>query len=671
VKNIIYRVAILIQALMLFYDYYLYRYVEKVIFNNTFTALSAYLSVLLLITIIIARLIFAEDKKMILVLFSIASLEAVGNYILKSSFHVGYITHMIGLSLLFFIAFEHDKRIKVVQFIENKLSIKQLIIVVFFMYVFALIYFNVFRQGQEISLLGDPINTWVLSGWDQSAYYRMVLQIVDGTWFFGGYNDGYRYPIGYPLLSVLGYYIYSDNPFLAINITLYISTIILVYISLGRVTNKSIALIAILFLGLQSPILSIDDNFMRSMILPYNNIVTIFATSVFLYYLFVSRKIKKFEFLAIGITVGFVLLSRYGDMLFFIIPMLFLSLYKSDGSRLSAILMSFCPVVFFLLSALYLNNIFYGDFFTFYHDFTGKHEYWFHPLALKTVFWRFIEVFFLPVVSANGNIGSLLLPMVYVIFLPLGILTLIKRNYLSEVIIILIIMVSNIWYFSSTDAVFGHNIKYDALRYFGPSIIIILFLSFIGIHHIVTKSTSKSFVCELTVLSVFFFTIVFLNPIKDTLNGVSMFDFSIDYMGKSDVVSRTSYPNYGQDGFYDYNFNIAINSFFPVYLKSISVLGPHGGLFISEGIEKNNGLWGVGIINEYNKNVKLGWGDNLYKNSYLDEKKELILSIPIPNENLIGEYSFTIKTLTNEHQESFVVTRDTVNKKNKTIFMED
>ena len=73
-------------------------------------------------------------------------------------------------------------------------------------------------------------------------------------------------------------------------------------------------------------------------------------------------------------------------------------------------------------------------------------------------------------------------------------------------------------------------------------------------------------------------------------------------------------------------------------------------------MNKKAELWGVGIMNGYGEQVKLGWGDNLYRNSYLDGRKDLTLFLPIPFQKLTGRYVFTVHTSTRSKEVVFELT---------------
>lgn len=643
------NIFLLAQLFLLIHDFRLFNFIDG---SRSY---SSAISIILLLSLFLLDKIFRRNSIFFFISI-IIFLEMMGNYILKGRLHVGYVTHLLTLLVLIFEISKSSVKSKIILFLKKILTIRTVIIYAIILYFIVYLFFDGFKTQNLKSVLGDSIQTWVLGGWDQSAYYRMVLKIIDGKWFFGGFNGGYYYPIGYPLLGALGNFFYKTNPFFIINLSCYVIIIYFVFKILKEHTNIFLAFIAITFIGLQSPMISIDDQFMRSMIFPYNNVISISASAMTLYYLFINRKIKIYELLILGIIIGWVLVSRYGDVIFFIIPLLYFSIFKSEKKHIHSLLIAFSPMLIFFIFILFLNHIFYGNMLTTYYSFSGKHKYWFHPFAFDVHFFRFLEVFLFPFISSNRKLASFLLPMSYVIFIPYGIYYLIRiKKYYYETIIALLFIISNILYFTSTDAATGLQIIYDCFRYFSVSIPFLVFFSFLGIYFTTFHFRKQIHKYKNIFFFIIFVSLISLKPISAFFHNLATYNYSIKFIGIGDKVARKPYPNYGKDGFPDYIFKIKIDSLFPVYLKNISVISPHGGMFVSENINKKdkNNLWGVGIINEYGKQVKLKWGDNFYKNNFIDYKKEITIILPVPTEGLVGKYEFILTTSKGQKKRPF------------------
>ena len=618
-----------------------------IISNFKSTKYSYTLTTLLLITLITAYIIY--KSRAILILLVVIFLEAIGHYSLKGSVHTGYITHFIALLYLLYIS-TSDVYKNIYISLINKINIKHLFLMAIILYLFMYLVYGGFNGHSGRSIGNDIINVWFFTGSDQSSYYKMILKIVNGEWFYGGYRGDFLYPLGYPLLGSLGYFIYKDNPFFLINIIVYVTMLITIYYSVNRYTNKVFALSAFFILAMQTPILNINDWFMKSMILPFNNIVSFLASSVILYYLFIDRKLNKKELFLVSFVISLVLLSRYGDVIFFVFPLAYLVFRKSSVNIYKSMLISGIPLLITVLGILYTHNLFYGDPFTTYHNFTGKHEFWFHPFAFDVSFYKFIEMFFFPFMSDNSNYSSFLLSMAYVIFLPFGVYYLWKEKRKKiEVILILVVMFTNIWYFTSADAVNSVNIRFDAFRYFGVSVPIIIFLSFVGIYYLVVINNklleiNNKLKVGLIVLLLLIFSEK--SDVKDYIYSLVKFDYNVEFIGLKDTVKDAPYVNYGEDGIKDIQFEVKINSIIPVHLMYASIVDPNGKEYLSQEHYKKSELKGIGIVNEYGYNVKLGWGDNNYKHNYLHDEKKIVLTIPNSKNSQIvyGEYKFTIGT---------------------------
>ena len=658
-NNKLFNKLVIFELVLTIFDFY--RFIVVVNGSHT-TKYSYFLSTLLIITLIVAS--FVYKNKAILLFLVVIFLEVLGHYALKGNIHTGYITHFIALLYLMYLSTKDEYKELYLKYIDT-INIKHLFIVSIILYFSMYIFFDAFNTNTTKSIWGDPINSWLLGLGDQGSYYRMVLKIVNGEWFEGGYWKGnFFFPLGYPLLGSLGYFIYKDNPFFLINIIVYVTMLITIYYSVNRYTNKVFALSAFFILAMQTPILNINDWFMKSMILPFNNIVSFLASSVILYYLFIDRKLNKKELFLVSFVISLVLLSRYGDVIFFVFPLAYLVFRKSSVNIYKSMLISGIPLLITVLGILYTHNLFYGDPFTTYHNFTGKHEFWFHPFAFDVSFYKFIEMFFFPFMSDNSNYSSFLLSMAYVIFLPFGVYYLWKEKRKKiEVILILVVMFTNIWYFTSADAVNSVNIRFDAFRYFGVSVPIIIFLSFVGIYYLVVINNklleiNNKLKVGLIVLLLLIFSEK--SDVKDYIYSLVKFDYNVEFIGLKDTVKDAPYVNYGEDGIKDIQFEVKINSIIPVHLMYASIVDPNGKEYLSQEHYKKSELKGIGIVNEYGYNVKLGWGDNNYKHNYLHDEKKIVLTIPNSKNSQIvyGEYKFTIGTSKEKIYKNFILKKE-------------
>lgn len=572
-------------------------------------------------------------------------------------FRIGYTSHLL-LSIYLIIPSKSQKN--TFSILDNKLFLLSLFTVIFYISVSLN---GGFSTGNPRNVLGDEITTWFLGGWDQSCNYRMVKQIVSWEWFPGGYKGGYYYPLGYPILASFFHLLYPDNPFLLVNLGVLLISILLFHKVLRQFLNPLVVLAILLLLFSQTPINNLSKNFSNILLFPWNNNIAILSSFVFLYLLISKEKISTILFFLAGICYGVLFASRYGDILYFL-PLAIGIIIKGESLRnLKSIVLKGLifsgGVLLIIIPTLISHKLSYGNYLSTYNDFNsiGPESTFFPALFdIKVHFFKFLELFLFPYLGSieyNHRLSGFLSSMPYVLFLFLGIHSFYKL-YSKETICILLFLLFNYIFFTSTGATTAEHLKYGCFRYFTPMIPFLIFFSFYGLKTWLEKSTflekRRNVIVSGTGIIILASVIIFsINKDRSMLHPYQ--SLNVTYKGKKDLVTKKKYPNYGTDGEEDMVFELNINSFAPlsIYKTSIIYLDGKGESWVTtypnntKSEEEN--LWGIGITNIYGRKINYSYlGDKYaYRNYYLPDDKKLLAYLPIayPME---GKFIVTIET---------------------------
>lgn len=581
----------------------------------------------------------------------------------SNEFRIGYSSQFIASTYLLFLA--KPKLTEIFSIIVSKKTF----LVAFFgsIYLFSVWITDGFTTPYAKNVLRQEISTWFLSGWDQSCYYKMTQQIASGEWFPQGYKSGYYYGLGYPLLASIFYYVYPANPFLLLNISLFIGAAVLFYRTSQSQSSNLLAFIATFLLLTQTPINNWSKDFMLTNIMPWTNIISVMASLLFLYYLFGKKSRNNRVYFLLGLTYGLLFATRYGDILYFL-PLAIAILIKDIPLVINFLNLKrvITRGLFFSLGTLLLliptlisHKVFYGDYLTTYLEFavTGPRKTFFSALFdLRVHFFKFLELFLYPDIAANESyrLSGMLASIPIVLLFFYGLKLSFKEDKLVTVLCGMF-MLTNIVFFTATGATSAIQIKYYCLRYFTPILPFLVFFSFKGITHAVRYSNSSIGTNVKWGVSIFCMSFLVLFSLTDKPIYILRswirppVTLDVDYTGKKDFAAKKAAPNLVKDGEDDLQFDLKIKSFYPIYvIRTTAVaLDQNGETWVTSRykLKSDKNLWGVGLLNPYGKELAYKYtGDNhIYENFFLPKDKDLKAFLPTAHE-ITGRIKFTIET---------------------------
>jgi len=622
-----------------------------------------------------------DSKNVFWLLLGLISFETVFNLLVKGILFMNFTSTLI-LSV-FGIAFSLKSIFGFnIGIWLRKLKPVHVFILLVLIYFFSYFYFGGFKSQLELyktpyNVLGDEVKTWLLGGYDQSAYFRMTKRIISGEWFGGEFAGDYRYGLGYPVLGAIFYHAYPANPFLPVNLLIYSVSFLLFYKVLSKKLGVAYALAATLLQATQSDLVNYNEWYMREAIFPVNNIIPLLVSFVYFYFT-LGRKLSAKKIFISGLLLGLVFAARYGDIIYFTPLIIFLIL--NDGVAIRSILprLLLFSSGFLLVAApvLWSHYLFFGNpFHTYFTYAFDRNGIYFHPFDLETNLTKFVEMFLFPFINiadSGRNVSSFLSPMVYAILLPFGVIYLFRKEKWAAVAS-LAFVVSNILYFTSTEAVSAVQIKFDSLRYFIPTLPFIALFSFSGLKlllrsegvfdlgngnsplhknsqnkqddnllttdllgrsrkskHVIPVVCSTAFIISWAMSIGSLVDKDFINKMRNFITG--NFSAEISYKGHdTDVVTFQGFPNYGSDGKDDLSFEVDFKSLYPFSLYSVKVEETGGDRFWDT--LKESSL-GVGLINRFGNNITYRSGDEWrYKMYYLTGAKRVTVSIPYEDIN--------------------------------------
>lgn len=314
--------------------------------------------------------------------------------------------------------------------------------------VFIYSYFNnIYRPGAESSL--GWYQTWA----DQRRYYVQAQAFAS----FKINPDTFQFPILYPLLGALLVPILPQDPFLVINMILFMATLFLTYLVISKSFGKEKALYGLIIL------ISIN-RFVYDFVTPWTtSLTTALFLGLFLTTQFYPYSLKRSIMAAV--LTGLAGLTRPSDV-FFCLPLLIGFIFKGRHKTVKNILIDFSLVlavlllfmVIFILFNLLVSGNAQGPYI---ERITTRFRPEIAPLALiEKTFGYFFNPYIL-----HRQIEYFSSPVVTTIPLALLLLLFISRSSTAPIMISFLI-----WYFVYVpyDVLSAYTLKNLSLHYLKP-----------------------------------------------------------------------------------------------------------------------------------------------------------------------------------------------------------
>lgn len=390
--------------------------------------------------------------------------------------------------------------------IFKNITSTEVFVLIFAVMIFLFFYWTDTNRPGSIYKLGY-YEIW----YDQSQYYDMVISITKG-------NLGhFQYPIGYPALGVIGYLLYSTDPFLVINMLSFVLYTWLSYKINRKFFDEVISVISTLLLSLL--VVSMFST-------PWTSTVT----SVCLLYIIYITLYEKYDLLSFvysGLAVGLSFATRIGDVIptsvalsFFIFE--FMKKYRKINYN---ILLTIVIALALISTTIFINYTFSGLLLGNYMNSVLIQGFNMQAIIYKVYGYLFDSFTF------GGEVHYLSMPLFKYCFLfilsPLGLyyLLLDKSNRKMAILILLSFLSWFITYVPHA-AISGLTLKYGTLHYLKMLFPLLVILSLKYILQISTEKKRSEIARNMKLLFLYILTLSILLLSLVYLLNFSMIDMA-------------------------------------------------------------------------------------------------------------------------------------------------